>query len=267
MEKIYNIKKTSKNSIEDLLDITKKNIRTNFWEGHKKILIFKEEFDSIVNDPYTELVYYMNRVFVKYNYSPIINKLFNLKEKEKESDDEIEKLCGLWSNYVDNHIRIIHVEKAQTFSKKILYVFTLYINQYLIHLFSIPKVSESLNVINKKATFKIYNFEEVKNNGDDKNKIYLDIEKELKGSGSNFIFLKELKRLYDGLITGSICFKNTFMIFIFYGIDNLIDNIFYMYVIENEVVSSLLYQIKLIFELNADDNKDVLNLLVNLWLK
>ena len=135
----------------------------------------------------------------------------------------------------------------------------------MIHLFSIPKVSESLNIINKKATFKIYNFEEVKNNGDDKNKIYLDIEKELKGSGCTFIFLKELKRLYDGLITGSICFKNTFMIFIFYGIDNLIDNIFYMYVIENEVVSSLLYQIKLIFELNADDNKDVLNLLVNLW--
>ena len=91
MEKKYDIKKTSKNSIEDLLDIRKKDFRTNFWEGHKKITIFKEEYDCIINDPYTELEYYMNRVFVKYNYSPIINKLFNLTNKEKDSDDEIEK--------------------------------------------------------------------------------------------------------------------------------------------------------------------------------
>ena len=125
----------------------------------------------------------------------------------------------------------------------------------MIHIFSIPKVSESLNIINKKTEFKIYNFDEEKKTGEQDNKIYLDIEKELRGSGSTFIFLKELRRLYDGLLIGSICFKNTLMYFFFYDIEKLIDNIFYMYVTENEVVSSLLHQIKLIFELNADDNK------------
>ena len=39
-----------------------------------------------------------------------------------------------------------------------------------------------------------------------------------------------------------------------------------MYVTENEVVSSLLYQIKLIFELNANENKDVLNLINKLTI-
>ena len=267
MEKKYDIKKTSKNSIEDLLDIRKKNFRTNFWEGHKKITIFKEEYDCIINDPYTELVYYMNRVFVKYNYSPIINKLFHLTNKDRDSDDEIEKICGLWNNYVEHYVRVINTEKLHTFIKKALYVFTLYINQYLIHIFSIPKVSESLNILNKKTEFKIHNFDEENKNGEENNKIYLDIEKELKGSGSTFIFLKELKRLYDGLIVGSICFKNTLMYFFFHGIDNLIDNIFYMYVTENEVVFSLLYQIKLIFELNPDDNKDVLNLINKLTIE
>ena len=203
----------------------------------------------------------MNRVFVKYNYSPIINKLFDLKDTEKESDDDIERLCGLWYHYVDNNVRVINMEKSQTFSKKIIYAFTLYINHYLIHIFSIPKISESLNIINKKTEFKIYNYDKEKKIGEKNNEIYLNIEKELKGSGCTFIFLKELKRLYDGLIYGSICFKNTLMYFFFYGIENLIDNIFYKYVIENEVVSSLLYQIKLIFELNIDDNKEVLNLI------
>ena len=182
MEKKYDIKKTSKNSIEDLLDIRKKNIRTNFQEGHKKFGIYKEEYERIINDPYTELIYYMNRVFVKYNYSPIINKLFDLKDTEKESDDDIERLCGLWYHYVDNNVRVINMEKSQTFSKKIIYAFTLYINHYLIHIFSIPKISESLNIINKKTEFKIYNYDKEKNIGEKNNEIYLNIEKELKGS-------------------------------------------------------------------------------------
>lgn len=44
----------------------------------------------------------------------------------------------------------------------------------------------------------------------------------------------------------------------FHGINNLAQNIFYQYVIENEVVSSLLYQIKLIFEKYSED-KDVVD--------
>ena len=46
--------------------------------------------------------------------------------------------------------------------------------------------------------------------------------------------------------------------YFFYGIDTLVDNIFYMYVIENVVVSTLLHQIKLVFELNKND-KEVLD--------
>ena len=41
-------------------------------------------------------------------------------------------------------------------------------------------------------------------------------------------------------------------------------NLFYTYIIENEVVSSLIYQIKLIFSLNKNNNNEILNL-INLF--
>ena len=257
METKYDIKKTSKNSLEDLLDIKKKNIKTEFWEETEKtIKINYFELNLIINEPYSELTRYMNIVFSKFNYSPIIEKLFSLKTKV--SDKDIENLNHLWNYYFFEKHRVIRKTISDTFAQKIIYTFTQFINSYLIHIFSIPKISECLNTINKKSIFKIYDFnEEIKE--EKNNEILLNIEKELQGNGCTFIFLKELRRLYDGLILASKCFKKTIMYFI-WGIENLTENLFYRYVIENEVVSSLLYQIKLIFKLNLY-NKDVLDLI------
>ena len=251
METKYDIKKTSKNSLEDLLDIRKKNVRTD-WEGHsKKIRVYHEEFDKIISEPFYEISVYIHKVFSYYNYSQIIDKLISPK---KESKDNIEKLCALWIYYIQKNL-VIHKEKFDTFSKKIIYVFTSFINKYLIHIFSIPKIAECLNILNKKTTFKIYNFND--ENDEKDNEIYLDIEKELKGNGCTFIFLKELKRLYDCLVFSSYCLKDTAFHFLF-GIEHISEYIFYKYVIENEVVSTLMRQIKLIFELNLN-NKEVMD--------
>ena len=255
----YNIKNTSKNSLEDLLDIRKKNVKTDFWkenETQKTIKIIYEEMNSIISEPYTELTIYMNKVFAKFNFSPIIDKIF--PSIKKESDYKIEKLNHMWRYYIVELNRVIHKTKTDTLAQQTIYSFASFINKYLIHIFSIPKIAECLNIINKKNTFKIYNFkEEIKLEKD--KEIYLNIEKELNGNGCTFIFLKELKRLYDDLVFSSNCFKNTIMFF-FYGIENLIDNIYYRYVIENEIVSSLLHQIKLIFKLNLNiNNKEVLD--------
>ena len=255
--KKYDIKKTSKNSLEDILDIRKKNVKTDYWEEtetKKTIKIYHEEMNAIISELYTELAIYMNKVLVKFNYSPIIDKIF--PTIKKENDYKIEKLNHMWRYYIVELNRVMHKTKTDTLAQQTIYTFASFINKYLIHIFSIPKISECLNSINKKSTFKIYNFkDEIK---DEKDKeIYLNIEKELNGNGGTFIFLKELKRLYDNLIFSLNCFKNTITYF-FYGIDNLIENIYYKYVIENEVVSSLLHQIKLIFELYSN-NKEVLD--------
>ena len=267
MEKKYEIKKTLKNTLEDILDIHKKNIRTEYWEElkstkdsetdiepekKKKVKIYYEDYNKIVNETFSEMTKYMQKIFVKFNYSPIIDKLF--PSIKKETDDKIENLNQIWRHYMIEFNGCIHKFKSDTYAKKILNVYVNYINNYLSHIFSIPKVSDCLNILNKKITFKIYDFIEEK---EDKT-IYLDIERELKGTGCTFIFLKELRRLYDCLIISENCFKESILFMFFHNVYNLSGNIFYKYVIENEVVSSLLYQIKLIFEYNSDD-KEVIN--------
>ena len=253
-DKKYEIKKTLKNSIEDILDIRKKNIRTEYWEEtetKKTIKINYQEFQRIENDPFSELTSYMNKIFVKFNYSPIIDKIF--PSLKKENDERIESLNHLWRHYNIKVNTIMHKTKTDTYSKKLLHNFVSFINKYLSHIFSIPKVSECLNILNKKLKFKIYDFSK-----EEKENIYLNIERELKGNGCTFIVLKELRRLYDDLIYSQNCFKLSIMYTFFHGIDDLAENIFYKYVIENEVVSTLLYQIKLIFEKYSED-KDVGN--------
>ena len=263
MQKKYEIKKTVKNSLSDILDIRKKNIKTEYWKDLEseqedsnkkiKIKIYYEDYQKIVNDTFTEITVYINKLFVKFNYSPIIDKIFPLIKKE--SDDNIENLNHIWRHYMFETNRIIHKFKSDTYSKKIITIFANFINLYLSHIFSIPKIADSLNILNKKITFKIYDFADEK---EEKN-IYLDIERELKGNGCTFIFLKELRRLFDDLFFTSNCLKNNLFYFFFHGVDTFTENIFYKYVIENEVVSSLLYQIKILFEQYSVDDKDVVN--------
>ena len=259
MEKKFDIKKTPKNSLEDILDIKKKQFRTDYLEEteedkKKTIKLCYEDLKKIEDDPYSELTTYMNRLFVKFNFSPIINKLF--PSIKKEDDDKTEYMYFIWRYYIIEKNRVIHKTKSDTFSKKILHNFVTFINNYLRHIFGISKIYDSLNILNKKIKFKIYDFE----NENEEKDIYLNIENELKGAGCTFIFLKEIRRLYDCLIYSQKIFRMNILYCFFYGFNNIVETIFYKYVIENEVVSSLLYQIKLVFE-NYSDDKDVVNLI------
>ena len=259
MEKKFDIKKTPKNSLEDILDINKKQFRTDYLEEteedkKKTIKLCYEDLKKIEDDPYSELTKYMNRLFVKFNYSPIINKLF--PSIKKEDDDKTEYMYFIWRYYIIEKNRVIHKTKSDTLAKKILHNFVTFINNYLRHIFGISKIYDSLNILNKKIKFKIYDFE----NENEEKDIYLNIENELKGSGCTFIFLKEIRRLYDCLIYSQKIFRMNKLYCSFHGFNNLVETIFYKYVIENEVVSSLLYQIKLVFE-NYSDDKDVVNLI------
>ena len=271
MESDYSsIKKTSQNSLDDLLDIRKKNVRTSFFEKNDpdktniiklKVKIDLDEINKIKEEPYTEMTNYMNKIFVKFNFSPIIDKIF--PTIKKEPDYKIESLNYSWCYYNSGVKCCKYKTISDTFSKKILFSFITFVNNYLTHIFSIPKVSECLNLLSNKLKFKIYNFEAE----DEKNKqqeIYLNIEKELKGKGCTFIVLKELRRLYDTLFFAGDIFIHTVFYNYFQGIiSNLVDIIFYKHVIENEVVSTLLYQIKLIFETYCN-NKEVVEF-INLY--
>ena len=269
MEKKYEIKKTSKNSLNDILDIRKKDVQKEFWSEleseaekvtPKKIKIWYEEYQNVKNNPFSEIETYMNTIFVQFNYSPIMDKIF--PSLKKENNQRIESLNHEWRKYNSEENLCIHKTRLDTFAKRILAVFVSFINKYLSHIFGIPKISDCLNILNKKIKFKIYDFVNEK----EENNIYLNIENELKGNGCTFIFLKELRRLYDCLFFSQKCFKNNILYFFYHGFDNLADIIFYKYVIENEVVSSLLYQIKLIFEKYSDD-KDVVNFINNFTIE
>ena len=259
MEKKFDIKKTSKNSLEDILDIRKKQFRTDFLEEsdedkNKTIKLFYEDIQKIEDDPYSELTTYMNKIFVKFNYSPIMNKLF--PSIKKEDDDKTEYMYFIWRYYIIEKNRVIHKTKSDTFAKQILHNFVTFINDYLKHIFGISKIYDSLNILNKKIKFKKYDFE----NENEAKDIYLNIENELKGVGCTFIFLKELRRLYDCLKYSEKIFKMNILYCFFHDFNDLVEIIFYKYVIENEVVSSLLFQIKLLFE-NYSEEKDVINLI------
>ena len=73
----------------------------------------------------------------------------------------------------------------------------------------------------------------------------MDIEKELKGNGCTFIFLKELKIIWLFILSSNY-FKYCIEYCLIFENEKLSKNIFHKYLIENEVVSSLIYRIKLI---------------------
>ena len=119
-----------------------------------------------------ELHKYMFNVFSKYNYSPIIN---NLCKSKKESHENLLNETFIWANYISHYLCCNMVYDMNIFKNKVIRVYILFINQYLLHIFSISKVSECLNILNKKIEFQIYNFKNKNQNKD--NNIYLDIEK------------------------------------------------------------------------------------------
>ena len=162
MESDYSsIKKTSQNSLDDLLDIRKKNVRTSFFEKNDpdktniiklKVKIDLDEINKIKEEPYTEMTNYMNKIFVKFNFSPIIDKIF--PTIKKEPDYKIESLNYSWCYYNSGVKCCKYKTISDTFSKKILFSFITFVNNYLTHIFSIPKVSENLKCIISKTKMK-----------------------------------------------------------------------------------------------------------------
>ena len=298
--KKYNVPKTKKNTLTDLLDIKRKEPFLDYIQYHLEELSnksksnkeendevnnvtlkilgleihFKKDKDGKYNQSFLnalgidyaifnkircfedlELTSFIRKVLCKYNYSPIIKKICS---EEKESYENLIKDTFLWFCYI-SRFKINMTYNINIFKKKILLNIIIFINEYLVHIFGIPKVSECLNIIYKKINFKLYNFNDIKENNTNSTDILLDIEKELKGNGCSIIVLKELKRLYDSLFYSVNIFRQVFNICFFqYDINIVFDNLFYRYVIENEIISTLLYQIKMIFNFN-ESNKDVLN--------
>ena len=259
-------KKKSKNEIEEDNTVTLKVLGMEIYFKKNDEGIYEQSFINGCGMDYSqfnkikimqdfELKKYIINVFCKYNYSPIITKLFS---KEKESFENILKDTFLWSSYITLYLMRNMMYDFKILEKKIISIVIDFINAYLIHIFSIPKVAESLNIISKKFNFEIFNFKE--DNNSEQKEILLDIEKELKGNDCSLIFLKELRRLYDCLIFSTNIFKHVFEYYIS-NMKALFDNIFYNYVIENEVVSTLLFQIKMIFNLNENGDKEVLELI------
>ena len=158
-------------------------------------------FDKLEYNENFELHKYMFKIFSKYNYSPIINKINNGK---KETHENLLNETFIWTTYISNYKCCNLVYDINIFKNIIVKIYISFINEYLLHIFSIPKISECLNILNKKIKFVIYNFSNInKNENDSDNEIYLDIEKELKGNGCTFLFLKDIKSLYDCLILSS----------------------------------------------------------------
>ena len=190
MEQKNNSKKTSKILLDDILDIRKKLLNPNLnifdKEGHEVIKINGEELELLQERPFSELATFMNNIFIKYNYSPIMNKIF--ASLTKENDDKLRSMYNLWKYFSLRTTFVMHKAKIDIYSKKIVNVFINFVNKYLSHIFGISKIYEALNILNKKIKFKIYDFAKENEEKD----IYLNIESELKGAGCTFIFLKEI---------------------------------------------------------------------------
>ena len=256
MEPKNNIKKTMKNSLDDVLDIKKRKSMLDYVEEASKKVIHIDSTDlqKIEESTFSKLEIYMNNTFIKFNMSPIMNKIFPNFKTENEA--KLAYMNFLWKYYCMRIGFVIHKAKANFYTKKIFQVFVSFVNKYLKHIFGIPKIYEAFNILNKKTEFKINDFSKENETKD----IYLNIENELKGAGCTFIFLKELRRLFDCLIYSQEFFKMSIYLIFCDGFENFAENIFYEYVIENEAVSSLLYQIKLIFQ-NYSEDKHVVNLI------
>ena len=59
----------------------------------------------------------------------------------------------MWRYYVVELNRVMNKTKKETLTQQAIYTFASFMNKYLIHIFSIQKISEYLNSINKKKYF------------------------------------------------------------------------------------------------------------------
>jgi len=210
---------------------------------------------------------YIKKLFCKFNYSPIIKKMFG----KKITFLELEELSLIWRFYLE--IKIINNQKSICeFRENLLKIIINYIKYLIKNIFSIMKIREAIQSIQN--IFQIHYFHILKKDEDknysnafNKKCIRLNINKEIEGNGCSFILLKELKRSLNMLIYSTK--------YLFYSFEYIFNNdfyylymiqrkIFYEYFIKNCFFSTLFYNIKGIFI--RSDYKEVCNEIDNLTL-
>ena len=193
---------------------------------------------------------YLKKLFCKFNYSPLIKKIFGTKITFLE----LEELSLIWRYYIQ--IKILNDEKLVKEFKDKIFKHAIEIIKFLIkNIFSIIKLRE---VIYSMQIFQIHYFhilkkEEEKSGGQKAFHFELirgDYKKEIQGNGACFIVLKELKRSLDMLIYSTK--------YLYYSFGELFNNdfhfiymlqrrLYYDFFLKDCFFSSLLFDAKAIF--------------------
>ena len=213
----------------------------------------------------SSLELYIKKVFCKFNYSPIIKRIFG----PKTTFLELEELSLIWKHYIQ--LNILNNEKlVEEFKKKIFKISSVIIQYLIKHIFSIIKIREAIYSIQN--CFQIHYFNilkkgEIKHgeNAFNFKCIRVNPKKEIEGNGACFILIKELKRSLNMLLYSTKYF--------FYSFGDLFNNDFhFMYMIQRKIYyeyfeqncffSSLLFNMKGIFI--RSDYKEVCNEIDNL---
>ena len=198
----------------------------------------------------SDLDLYIKKLYCKFNYSPIIKKIFG----KKINFAQLEKLATLWHFYVE--IKIKNDEKMmKEFKEKVLKALTDNIKLLIRHIFSIMRIREAIYSIN--YIFQVHYFyiikeaeKKRKEKAMDMRTVNIDPMKEISGNGVCFILIKELKRAINMLLYSSK--------YLFYSFESLFNNdfkllymtlrkIYYDFFLKNCFFSTLLFNIKSIF--------------------
>ena len=207
-------------------------------------------FTNLESDFQENLDFYIKKIYSKFNYSPIIKKIFG----KKLTFAELEHLSIMWRFYVE--LKIKDDEKAiLDFRQKLLKIMTDNVKLLIRNIFSIMKIREAMHTLPpcyQTYSFLRYKEYEKKGKGNiyDMRVIYLDPYKETTGNGVSFILIKEFNRSLNMLLYSSK--------YLFYSFAPIFNNDFdFLYMIlrkiyfeffhQNFFFSTLLFNIKGIF--------------------
>ena len=236
-----------KNNQLQIISVNKESVE------EKIIQNIESTFDS-------NLDLYIKKLFCKFNYSPIIKKIFG----KKITFSELEELAIMWRFYVE--LKIPKDSKSLTeFRNKLFKIMTDNIILIIKHIFSIMRIREAIYSIQNVFQLHYFNIlkrDEIKNKEKafDMRLAKVDPNKEVTGNGACFILIKELKRALNMLLYSSQ--------YLFYSFETIFNNdfnflykilnqMFYEFFIHDCFFSTLLYNMKAIFI--RSDMKEVCN--------
>ena len=226
-----------KNGQMEIISLNKDSIAENLLKNLENELDFNLEF-------------YIKKIYSKFNFSPLIKRIFGTKIKFAE----LEELSVIWRSYVE--LKIKDDEKLITeFREKVLRMLTNNIKFLIRNIFSIMRIREAIHTIGmlfQEHYFYLLKKCEIreKEMAYDMRTTYLDPIKETSGNGACFILIKELKRALNMLLYSSK--------YLFYSFESVFNNnfnfiymilrkIYYAFFERNCYFSSLLFNMKAIF--------------------